>query len=241
MDFRSEFVSDFNVRSLTLVRHGRTAYNAAGRIQGSTDIPLDEVGDWQVRQSGKVLKRLYVDSVQDKSRRQLIVSSDLGRAMATAHAFADLIGEDVHPDPRVRERDYGDWEGESVAEIAKRYPEDFTSWVHGEGGELKHNVEPDNHVGQRSVQAIAEWARKADKNTDLYIFSHGACIADTIRTLLNADSSNESNSVVSSMTNAHWARLTPICRPNKPVRWMLSDYNHGPAIADTPEWENPAL
>lgn len=53
MDFRAEFVSDFNVRSLTLVRHGRTAYNAAGRIQGSTDIPLDEVGDWQVHQSGK--------------------------------------------------------------------------------------------------------------------------------------------------------------------------------------------
>lgn len=241
MDFRAEFSSGSNVRSLILVRHGRTAYNAAGRIQGSTDIPLDEVGDWQIHQTGKTLKRLYVDSAQGKGRHRLIVSSDLGRAMATAHAFADLIGEEVHPDPRVRERDYGDWEGMSIAEIVKEYPDDVASWARGEGGELKHNVEPDSHVGQRSLQAISEWVGSADANTDLYVFSHGACIADTIRTLLNADNGSGSNSVVSSMSNAHWARLTPVWAPGRALHWMLSDYNRGPAIADTPEWENPVL
>ncbi|WEV66666.1 histidine phosphatase family protein [Bifidobacterium sp. ESL0769] len=241
MDFNTVFDPNVHVRSLTLVRHGRTAYNASGRIQGVTDIPLDEVGNWQVHQTGHALKELYVDNQKDQQRHRLIVASDLGRAMATAHAFADLIGEEVHPDPRVRERHYGDWEGQATREIMEKYPEDFTSWLHGEGGELKHNVEPDKHVGQRATQAIAEWVGKAEPDTDLYVFSHGACIADTVRTLLNADEDADANSAVFSMRNAHWARLIPIAIAGKPLRWALSDYNHGPAIADTPEWENPKL
>ena len=36
-------------RTLILWRHGRTAYNAGGRLQGQVDIPLDEVGQWQAR------------------------------------------------------------------------------------------------------------------------------------------------------------------------------------------------
>ncbi|WEV68500.1 histidine phosphatase family protein [Bifidobacterium sp. ESL0775] len=241
MDFSTLFDPNVHVRSLTLVRHGRTAYNAAGRVQGTIDIPLDAVGNWQVHQTGRALKELYVDGEHDKQRKRLIVASDLGRAMATAHAFADLIGEEVHPDERVRERHYGDWEGEATHDIMKKYPEDFISWVHGEGGELNHHVEPDKHVGQRATQAIAEWAAKATQDTDLYVFSHGACIADTVRTLLNADNDADANSAVFSMRNAHWARLIPIAVPGKPLRWALSDYNHGPALADTPEWENPKL
>ena len=40
-----------HVHAITLVRHGRTAYNAQHRLQGQIDIPLDEVGQWQVRQT----------------------------------------------------------------------------------------------------------------------------------------------------------------------------------------------
>ncbi|MDF7664985.1 histidine phosphatase family protein [Bifidobacterium sp. ESL0745] len=241
MDFSTLFDPDVHVHSLTLVRHGRTAYNAAGRIQGTIDIPLDEVGSWQVHQTGRALKELYVDAEEDQQRHCLVVASDLGRAMATAHAFADLIGEEVHPDERVRERHYGEWEGEATKEIVKKYPEDFYSWLHGEGGELKYGVEPDRHVGQRAVQAIAEWTGKAEPDTDLFVFSHGACIADTVRTLLNAGGESDANSAVFSMRNAHWARLIPVVVPGKPLHWALSDYNHGPALADTPEWENPKL
>ena len=50
-----------HVRSITLVRHGRTAYNAQHRLQGQIDIPLDEVGMWQVRQTASALRELYVD------------------------------------------------------------------------------------------------------------------------------------------------------------------------------------
>lgn len=241
MDFSTLFDDNVHVRSLTLVRHGRTSYNASGRIQGNVDIPLDEIGDWQVHQTGKALKELYVDTVKDEDRQRLVVASDLGRATATAHAFADLIGAEVHPEPRVRERNYGDWEAMYTRDIAERYAEDFASWIHGEDGALKHGVEPDLHVGARASEAINEWAGKAKPDTDLFVFSHGACIADTVRTLLGISGEGDANNVIFSMRNAHWARLLPIAVPGKPLRWALTDYNHGPAIADTDEWEHPDL
>lgn len=130
-----------HVRSITLVRHGRTAYNAQHRLQGQIDIPLDEVGMWQVRQTASALRELYVDR-HPEAACQLVVCSDLKRAAATAHAFADPLGLDVHPDVRVRERSFGDWEGIAVEELAKRFPEDYLSWAQFRGGELKYGAEP---------------------------------------------------------------------------------------------------
>ena len=98
-----------HVHAITLVRHGRTAFNAQHRLQGQINIPLDEVGEWQVRQTARALRELYVDHRPDIPNR-LVVCSDLDRAAATAHAFADPLGLTVHADERVRERSFGDWE-----------------------------------------------------------------------------------------------------------------------------------
>ena len=43
-----------------------------------------------------------------------------------------------------------------------------------------------------------------------------------------------------SMRNAHWVRLAPL-ELQGALRWRLVDYNHGPAIADTEQWEHPQL
>ena len=105
-----------HVRSVFLIRHGRTSYNAAHKLQGQVDIPLDAVGEWQVKQTAAALKRLYVDRRQEINHR-FIVCSDLKRAHATAQAFADVLGG-IEPvdDRRVRERSFGDWDGHAVAE-----------------------------------------------------------------------------------------------------------------------------
>ena len=112
-----------HVRSVFLIRHGRTSYNAAHKLQGQVDIPLDAVGEWQVKQTAAALKRLYVDRRQEINHR-FIVCSDLKRAHATAQAFADVLGG-IEPvdDRRVRERSFGDWDGHAVAELAERYPD----------------------------------------------------------------------------------------------------------------------
>lgn len=228
-----------HVRSITLVRHGRTSYNAQHRLQGQVDIPLDEVGRWQVKQTAQALRELYVDH-QKKAVNQLVVCSDLGRAAATAHAFADPLGLEVHPDARVRERSFGDWEGVSVEELAERYPEDYRSWAEFRGGELKYGAEPKDHVGCRGVEALNEWVLKGGEDTDLYVFSHGAWITQTLQTLLGLNRVHDDFADVLAMRNAHWTRLVPL-EIGGTLRWRLAEYNHGPAIAYSDQWENPRL
>ena len=228
-----------HVHSIILVRHGRTSYNEQHRLQGQIDIPLDEVGLWQVRQTADALRELYVEH-HPEVPHQLVVCSDLKRAAATAHAFADSLGLDVLPDIRVRERSFGEWEGISVEELAERFPEDYLSWAQFRGGELKYGAEPKREVGKRGVEALNDWASKAGEDTDLYVFSHGAWISQTLQTLLGLDQVHGDFADILSMRNAHWVRLVPL-ELQCTLRWRLAEYNHGPAIAYTGQWEHPRL
>ena len=224
------------VRSITLVRHGRTSYNLAGRVQGSIDIPLDDVGVWQARQTGDALRRLYVE--RDPVARQLVVASDLRRANRTAHLFADPLGLEVHADPRLRERSFGDWEGMSGEELDAQWPKDFELWCRCLGGEMRHRAESHEHAGERGVEALRDWSHRADADTDLFVFSHGALIENMLQVLFGIGLALPDFVSVTSMRNAHWARLVN-AGLDDPDRWILVDYNHGPALADTELWENP--
>lgn len=229
-----------HVRSIFLIRHGRTSYNAAHRLQGQVDIPLDEVGVWQAERTAETLRRLYVEERPAVTRR-IVVCSDLGRAAATAHAFADPLGLEVHPDARVRERSFGDWDGMPVSELAERYPEDYRSWAEFRGGEMRHGAEAKTEVGRRGVEALREWAARGGEDTDLFVFSHGAWISQTLQTMLGISEAFPDFATLLSMRNAHWARLVPLDLSDGSVRWRLMEYNHGPAVADTPQWEHPDL
>ena len=71
------------VTRLIAVRHGETAWNRVSRIQGHTDIPLNEAGQWQARQVGQAVAAEGVDA---------IYSSDLLRAADTARAIGQAAG-----------------------------------------------------------------------------------------------------------------------------------------------------
>ena len=215
-----------HVRSITLIRHGRTSYNARHCFQGQIDIPLDEIGEWQVRQTAQALRSLYVESHPE--RRQLVVASDLSRAMATAHAFADPLGLVVHPDARVRERNFGEWEGKELAELERECPEDYRAWAEYRGGELRHGAETKAAVGERGRAALEEWSFSAGADTDLYVFSHGSWIAQTVQTVLGCGAIHPDFADVVSMGNAHWVRFVAADMPDGTLRWRLVDYNHGP-------------
>ncbi|MEE1296162.1 MAG: histidine phosphatase family protein [Bifidobacterium sp.] len=223
-----------SVATITLVRHGRTSYNEAGRVQGWTDIPLDAVGLWQVARTGEALRDLYVK----QGRRQLVVASPLARAMQTAHAFADPLGLEVHTDERLKERHFGDFEGKDAAELKAAWPGDFDLWCRGLGGEMNHHAESHEHVGERGWQALRDWSRRAGEDTDLFLFSHGALIENTLQVMYGIGRHYPDFVSVTSMRNAHWGRLRD-ARLDEPDRWILEDYNHGPALADTPLWEHP--
>lgn len=98
---------------LCLVRHGETAWNNQRRLQGSTDIPLNETG---LRQAHATALRLAGE------RFDHIYSSDLQRARATADAIAARLNLAVETFPLLRERHYGEFQGLTHDEAAQRYP-----------------------------------------------------------------------------------------------------------------------
>jgi uncharacterized phosphatase len=99
---------------LYLVRHGETDWNLQRRIQGSTDIPLNQTGRLQARSTGRLLARRSWDA---------IISSPLSRAAETAAIIADELGL---PAPQIVddivERAYGEAEGLDDIELARRFP-----------------------------------------------------------------------------------------------------------------------
>lgn len=100
------------VTRVLLVRHGQSEWNATGRWQGQADAPLSDLGRRQAEAAAKA-----VGSVD------AIISSDLARAAVTAEIIADRLGVGpVYLDADLRERDAGEWEGLTRAEIHERYP-----------------------------------------------------------------------------------------------------------------------
>jgi probable phosphoglycerate mutase len=108
-----------DVTRLVIVRHGETAWNLDTRIQGHTDIPLNERGLWQARQAGLALRDEGIDA---------IYSSDLRRAADTAEAIARACGLSVQLDAGLRERHFGRFEGLTHDEISAQWPEEARRW-----------------------------------------------------------------------------------------------------------------
>jgi 2,3-bisphosphoglycerate-dependent phosphoglycerate mutase len=100
--------------SFLVVRHGETAWNREGRIQGQGDSPLSERG---LRQARAVAEHLA------RERLVALYSSDLGRARETARHLAVATGLVVRFDAGLRERAFGILEGSTWDEIGRDHPE----------------------------------------------------------------------------------------------------------------------
>jgi probable phosphoglycerate mutase len=104
---------------LLLIRHGETAWNAEHRIQGRLDVPLSATGIWQ---AGRLAERLAAERID------AVIASDLARAWLTAGPLAERHGLAVRPEPRLRERAFGIFEGHTLEQIASRWPSEFAAW-----------------------------------------------------------------------------------------------------------------
>lgn len=142
---------------LFLVRHGETEWNRLRRIQGRTDIPLNDTGRRQARATGRLLRRRRWDAVY---------SSPLNRAFETASIIADEVGlgapETVDA---LVERDYGAAEGLTFAEIDRRYP----------AGTSVPGRESRGHVADRVVPTLLQIAHR-HPNGSVIVVSHGGAI-----------------------------------------------------------------
>ena len=105
---------------IVAIRHGETAWNASTRIQGHTDIPLNDHGQRQAHLLGQALSQA--------DPMDAIYSSDLQRALATAQALALHTGARLVTHVGLRERAFGDFEGRSFAQIEQEMPEQAQLW-----------------------------------------------------------------------------------------------------------------
>ncbi|MFM6986910.1 MAG: histidine phosphatase family protein [Hydrogenophaga sp.] len=108
-----------HITRILAVRHGETAWNRDGRIQGHTDIDLNDHGRWQAGRLGQALREEPIAA---------FYASDLVRARETAEAVARLHGGTVHTHAGLRERGFGQFEGRTWPELETQHPADATAW-----------------------------------------------------------------------------------------------------------------
>ena len=149
------------------IRHGETSWNAAGRLQGVQDVPLNDLGRKQAAHAGNILADLFVRDGRDKSSL-VFVASPLGRARSTmelVRGAMKLTPADYALDDRLREIGYGQWEGSTLAQAQAQDPELFARRQ-----AAKWTVSPPG--GESSVQArMSDWYQ--DSKTDTVAVAHG--------------------------------------------------------------------
>lgn len=91
-----------------LVRHGETDWNQAGRLQGQTDIDLDAQGFAQAAEAAERLKEVPFE---------IAFCSPLIRARHTAETIVGERKITLTTDERLRELNFGPWEGTDVRKI----------------------------------------------------------------------------------------------------------------------------
>jgi broad specificity phosphatase PhoE len=165
------------VTLLTLIRHGETDWNRDRRIQGSTDIPLNDTGRAQARDAALVLREQLERS--PSGTQPIVVSSDLSRAHETARIIAaelDLPAPATYP--QLRERSYGEAEGVGSEEFLRRWGDWHAAEIPG--------AEPWPQLRARGLHALARVVRDARRTTapaaaSVLVVTHGALIRELIR------------------------------------------------------------
>lgn len=140
-----------------LVRHGETDWNQVRRIQGHSDIALNELG---MRQAQKVAGRFQKETIH------AVYSSDLSRARETASQIARHGDFDISPRMTLRERCYGQWEGLTYEEIRARFENQ---------DEAACGIETFEDMQRRAVSALTELAVN-HPNEAIVVVSHGGLI-----------------------------------------------------------------
>lgn len=112
---------------LILIRHGETAHNAGGFVQGRADQPLTELGRRQAQALAESLRGEPLAAV---------IASPLRRAYDTAVPIATAAGLGVEVEPDLAEMDVGELEGLSGPQMRARYPQVLAAWAGPDGPAL---------------------------------------------------------------------------------------------------------
>ncbi|WP_431962788.1 histidine phosphatase family protein [Nocardia sp. bgisy134] len=210
-----------SVRTLILLRHGQTEWNASDRMQGQIDTDLTDLGRRQAKEAARELV----------SRNAIaIVSSDLKRAHDTALALGEHTTVPVVRDPRLRETHLGDWEGLTHLEVDADYPGARVAW------RLDATYRPPNgesklEVGARSLPVVQElFSERQDwPGRTIILVAHGGLIAALTAALLDLPPQNWP--ILGGLANTSWVQLSSHGPGIEQPGWRLDVWNAAAKVA----------
>lgn len=204
------------MRRLVLLRHGRTAWNDAGRAQGHADVPLDDVGEVQAKTVAPVLAALSPVALW---------SSDLSRAAQTAAHVAAETGLTPVLDARLREFDIGpNRTGLTSEQYAATFPEEYASLLAGEIAGIPGR-ETDDDVLARFLPAITSYAESLAEGETGVVVSHGAALRRAVPAFLGWG--DDPGEALAGLENCGWAELelSASTWTGGVERWRLAAWN----------------
>ena len=160
-----------------LVRHGETDWNAAGRAQGQSQVPLNAAGQAQARALAARLRPLCFSAAY---------ASDLRRVTETAapilHGRDELVLVTL---PALREKSFGAWEGMTFGEMEARYPQRYAELFSDAGSFAPPGGESDRQLFQRVADAVDRLRETHGRDRgNLLLVAHGGSLCAAIVHLL---------------------------------------------------------
>lgn len=149
---------------IILIRHGKTAWNGKWKIQGHSNIELSPEGIAEAELLAANFPFQTVDA---------IYSSDLSRAKTTAEILAKRFNLPVHTTQELRETNFGDWEGKTLAEMQLIDPVNCENFFRNPEELQINNAEKFPQVQQRAMHAIKKIIA-AHPTGNIVVVAHGA-------------------------------------------------------------------
>lgn len=181
--------------TICLVRHGETDWNALGKIQGRTDIPLNSTGIQQAEECGEFLKATEWD---------VMITSPLKRAKQTAEIINQYLHLPLEIMDEFVERYFGDAEGMTLEERMSVYPD-----------RQYPNQEDRQTLEKRVMEGLYKINQKY-KNGKVLLVAHGAVI-HSILTILSDDEVSIGNTPLlnACISNIHFQQ----------DKWKIKNFN----------------
>lgn len=163
-----------------MARHGETDWNVERRIQGSTDIPLNENGIRQAHSLAGYLERQVVGKGGTITH---IFTSPLERAKETAEIVGARLRVPVEAVSGLEEMNFGICEGKSWLEAKAMYPQELSEWEENKrerrilGGESYQDVLDRFFSAYKIMKRRLSLAElDGEKDNNILIITHGAVI-----------------------------------------------------------------
>ena len=165
---------------ILFVRHGETDYNATGRLQGQRDIPLNGRGRAQASAIGRALAKAMPEAIAALEAASAFAASPLVRTRQTMELARTALGlapQRYALEPALKELTFGEWEGLTWPQVAKRDP----AGARAREADKWNFAPPGGESYAMLAERLQPWLDSLQ--ADCFVVSHGG-VARALMTLI---------------------------------------------------------